>query len=574
MLTRRFITFSILLTLFVLSFSLKANKEPLIRLESGAVYLQSLPGDFSRAWKICPVSGVASEGLQSQCVPITKAGLKDFSSEGKVILRSSFVLDPAFSNELIGIKIRELKGADEVYLNGSLIGKSGSFPPRYENAFFYDRHYLLNPKKIYFNRPNELELRVYHPNNNQFLIHLNSELSLHEEIQSSVLKSEILWSLAIGTLAFIVILKMYYFFNIKSNGDTLALAAFALMTGFYMMFNLNQVIGLNFDSNSLLRWKVVALIFSQFALCIYALIHLDVNHLILKRVLYTLYITLGISILVWPNTLILESGLFITKLLGIVIFTLLFVLIRWTRRETLSRSQKALTFLSIFYVLTIVIEMLRGTLIKLFYVGESVIIMLGAMATVIGLTVISTEHYWQYFKGATYDHLTGSLLRPTFLRRLSEEMQRCRRSNLTLLVAVIDIDQFKMINQNYGNELGDKALVLISATLNKALRQFDLISRLTDDEFCIAATLPADADTEVFLQRLHEEINSVSLTSEDNIEVQLKATTGAVIYSSKRHEIPDMLIHDAEHAVTEAKIRKRGSTHWFDTENPPLQFVF
>jgi diguanylate cyclase (GGDEF)-like protein len=294
----------------------------------------------------------------------------------------------------------------------------------------------------------------------------------------------------------------------------------------------------------------------------------------IKRFLISFFILLGILVLIWPQIEHLQSFYYAAKLLAFVPPVLAMLLMLLERRISPNNTQRALITALSLYILLLAVEVNRQLWLQWLDYRENTAFIWGVAILAITAAIVLTEHYWQFFKGATYDHLTGTLLQPSFLKRLSEEMQRCRRSDYCLLVAVIDIDQFKSINQNYGHDIGDKTLILIAATLTRALRQFDLICRLSDDEFCIAATLPSDENTQVFLQRLHDEINRAKVALDNDDKLSIKATTGAVIYDKKRHQTPEMLLHDAEHSVTEAKMKQRGSIQWFDTDNPPLQFIF
>lgn len=556
----------------LLASSVMASNEPVI-LDNKSILIANLPTDTSRFWQICKNETQQVVIRQLKCDPVSDVETTSTQKERTHIFQLTFILDESLRNEYPGILIEEIPGADELYLNGELIASTGNFPPRFENAAFYSRYYFLPPDKLNFNQPNNLQLHIYSPRLAIDIEHLETTFYRYHQLETRALAQDLFFSVISAFLFCLFLVKIHYFFRIPASFDALALSAFSLLAAFFVFLNHHFILNLGYDANSLLRWKSVAFIFAQLALNAYLFHAYDLKKHQMNRIVASIYLLFGISVLIWPAIDNLQQFFEWAKITAFVSPVAIMTLSLLYKRDS-NRLQFLLSSALGLYLVLLAFDITRYSWISLVEYRENTPLILALIILAIAATLVSVEKYWQFFKGATYDHLTGTLLKPSFLRRLSEEMQRCRRSEFCLLVAVIDIDQFRTINQNYGHEVGDKTLVLISATLTRALRQFDLICRLNDDEFCVAVTLPNGENTKVFLQRLHDEINNASVTLDNNEKLNLKATTGAVIYSAERHEAPEMLLLDAEHSVTEAKMRLRGSIHWFDTENPPLQFIF
>jgi diguanylate cyclase (GGDEF)-like protein len=89
---------------------------------------------------------------------------------------------------------------------------------------------------------------------------------------------------------------------------------------------------------------------------------------------------------------------------------------------------------------------------------------------------------------AFHDGLTGLANRALFFTRLQEEIARCERHPATLAVLLVDLDDFKPINDRYGHDAGDAVLVACARRMIERTRAVDLVARLGGDEFAIILT--------------------------------------------------------------------------------------
>jgi diguanylate cyclase (GGDEF)-like protein len=101
-------------------------------------------------------------------------------------------------------------------------------------------------------------------------------------------------------------------------------------------------------------------------------------------------------------------------------------------------------------------------------------------------TAIQNAHYVERVKQLAYiDGLTGIFNRRFFEMRISEEMERARRFNAGMSVIMIDIDQFKKLNDEFGHLLGDEVLRQVSSLFHQQLRKIDVVCRYGGEEFAI-----------------------------------------------------------------------------------------
>jgi diguanylate cyclase (GGDEF)-like protein len=101
-------------------------------------------------------------------------------------------------------------------------------------------------------------------------------------------------------------------------------------------------------------------------------------------------------------------------------------------------------------------------------------------------TAIQNSHYVERVKQLAYlDGLTGIFNRRFFELRIGEEIDRARRFNSGMAVLMVDIDQFKRLNDDFGHLIGDEVLRQVSSLLCQQLRKIDVVCRYGGEEFSI-----------------------------------------------------------------------------------------
>jgi diguanylate cyclase (GGDEF)-like protein len=101
-------------------------------------------------------------------------------------------------------------------------------------------------------------------------------------------------------------------------------------------------------------------------------------------------------------------------------------------------------------------------------------------------TAIQNAHYVERVKRLAYlDGLTGIFNRRYFELRIEEELERARRFNSGMAVIMVDIDQFKRLNDDFGHLLGDEVLRQVSSIFSQQLRKIDVVCRYGGEEFAV-----------------------------------------------------------------------------------------
>lgn len=107
---------------------------------------------------------------------------------------------------------------------------------------------------------------------------------------------------------------------------------------------------------------------------------------------------------------------------------------------------------------------------------------------------------------ATTDPLTGCLNRRSFFEQFAAQWSSARRYHHPLSCVMLDVDDFKRINDRYGHSIGDQVLQQIAAVLKSAARASDVISRYGGEEFCILLPQTNAADAMAAAEKFREAI--------------------------------------------------------------------
>ncbi|HVS69311.1 MAG TPA: amino acid permease, partial [Mycobacteriales bacterium] len=155
---------------------------------------------------------------------------------------------------------------------------------------------------------------------------------------------------------------------------------------------------------------------------------------------------------------------------------------------------------------------------------------------------------------ADHDPLTGLLNRRRLQLAVAESIEAAQRSGKQNALVLIDLDNFKMINDTRGHALGDTVLRSVANALAARLRGTDTLARLGGDEF--AVILPdCDADTAVEIAR--GLISAVALTTivpdASGRMIRVNASAGVATFGGCPNLTPESLLVDADLALYEAK---------------------
>ncbi len=160
-------------------------------------------------------------------------------------------------------------------------------------------------------------------------------------------------------------------------------------------------------------------------------------------------------------------------------------------------------------------------------------------------------------KVATTDELTGMLNRRGFYDAFTGDIERCNRGLIKGgLLVLIDLDNFKNINDTYGHLAGDAALRLVGRTLKNEVRAMDAAARLGGDEFVLLLSHTTKGDAASRAQNIGWKLNNLSLAWYGE-EIPVRASLGLKGFGPG--DTAEIIFNAADEGLYEQKeIRKSG----------------
>jgi diguanylate cyclase (GGDEF)-like protein/putative nucleotidyltransferase with HDIG domain len=165
------------------------------------------------------------------------------------------------------------------------------------------------------------------------------------------------------------------------------------------------------------------------------------------------------------------------------------------------------------------------------------------------------------FEQAQEDSLTDPLTslpnRRSLFARVGHELARAHRLDTELTMIVLDIDEFKRINDTWGHHVGDECLLEVANVLRGALRQYDMCVRFAGDEFVVVISDCGRDSAESKRVELQEQIGRIEVEVYAGKRIQLKASAGAAVFPHDAKTYQELLAQ-ADRRMYQDKSMRRG----------------
>jgi diguanylate cyclase (GGDEF)-like protein len=156
-------------------------------------------------------------------------------------------------------------------------------------------------------------------------------------------------------------------------------------------------------------------------------------------------------------------------------------------------------------------------------------------------------------EAALHDHLTGLPNRRLLLDRLAQTSRRAERNGSEVAVLFIDLGGFKSVNDRFGHDAGDEALVEIGRRIASVTRKSDTVARLGGDEFVIVCEGLDDIQAQALAARIREHV-AVPLDVKGTL-IELIVDLGIAVARPQPGDEPTRLLEAADRAMYQSKGR-------------------
>ncbi len=153
---------------------------------------------------------------------------------------------------------------------------------------------------------------------------------------------------------------------------------------------------------------------------------------------------------------------------------------------------------------------------------------------------------------ATVDSLTGVFTRRNFMELTERELSRATRSGAPTSVIMLDLDDFKTINDKNGHHVGDQVLRALGDICRHCLRDTDIVGRIGGEEFAILLPETARHDALAIAERLRTNIARTQVVLEHGALLNFTASLGVDTLSDVDFDV-DLMLRHADHALYDAK---------------------
>jgi diguanylate cyclase (GGDEF)-like protein/PAS domain S-box-containing protein len=173
-------------------------------------------------------------------------------------------------------------------------------------------------------------------------------------------------------------------------------------------------------------------------------------------------------------------------------------------------------------------------------------------------------HEEQLYYQANFDALTGLPNRHYFQKHLELQLELLRHENQYLTLMVLDIDNFKYVNDTFGHEFGDILLIEIASRLKTVCGGSCVVSRFVGDEFTLIPPLSTNAgDAQLRAGEIRNAMNGVFTVM--GMEIVATASIGVVLYPEDGESV-ESLLKNAEAAMYQAKKEGKNAVCFYTRE--------
>ena len=454
-----------------------------------------LPASLAGTWEFAlgdPPGGVAElDGLPFRPVPVPGSWQKGgVPGHGTGWYRVTFDLDPSLAIVPLAFACPQIRDADEVFLDGQPIGRTGEFPPDYDKGTIVERIYELPPSRSAIPGRHTLAVRVYNAGPRGGGITGVPRIDSVSTAFHARAFREAPRAFLAAAFAALGLFSLLFFLRDRGQADFLYFFLTTTGTAVFIVSWLSFWAISGLPLTFLFRVGHAGM-FAVPAMTLLLFLKFFERPVAKGHVaLLSAQCAGTVACLLWPRADDLYYLLPVALALGAVAAAdvVVHLAIAARRRAPHSRLVLGATLLAV------AAAAFDGAGVLGLGIGTSVDFALSGPACFVLMSCFlasMADRLARLRLAASTDPLTGLANRTVLFDRLSLEIARARRHGHPVALGILDLDSFKPFNDRYGHVAGDRLLVEVGRALLDSIRDTDLAARFGGDEFVV---LLPDAD--------------------------------------------------------------------------------
>lgn len=188
--------------------------------------------------------------------------------------------------------------------------------------------------------------------------------------------------------------------------------------------------------------------------------------------------------------------------------------------------------------------------------GPEVIELITTLCNILSLAINNSLVLQELDQLASLDPLSGLLNHRLGMQRLNEEIARAKRTRTRIGLMIVDLDNFKAVNDSYGRVIGDQLLSAVAWGLQEIVRGGDVLAHCSGGTFMIVTTNASGPDVSRVAERVRRQVASTVIAAKNGSEitpVSATASVGCVSFPDHPAQDCDAMFAAASEALAFAK---------------------